>query len=49
MRVVIEKRSNGIHEYIATTIQDPKVEDIEFVKNILELVEKYNKDQIEKA
>lgn len=49
MMVILEKQSTGIHDFIAVAIQDPKVEDIGLIKEVLEVVEKYNKIQIEKA
>ena len=49
MKVILETGSTGIHNYIEVTIEDPKASDIDVIKKILVLVDKYNKDQVDNA
>jgi len=49
MKIVLEKNTNGIHDYLTIIVDNPKTEDLELLKDILLLVDSYNKNQIEKA
>jgi hypothetical protein len=49
MKISIEKKSNGIHEYISTIIEDADFNDLEFIGKILELCGTYNEKQIAEA
>ncbi len=49
MKVTLETKSNGIHSLIDVSVQNPKTESLDLIKQILVLVEAYNKEQIETA
>lgn len=49
MKIEIIKKSNGIHPYLSITISDFQGEDLETVKYLSEIVDKYNKEATETA
>ena len=50
MKINLEKLNNGIHSYIRLNIEELEdKEDLRIVSDIQEVVNKYNREQIERA
>lgn len=49
MKIIIEVKTNGIHDYALVDLSQPTTELIPFIRQIIEVVEAYNKSQIDKA
>ena len=49
MKIIITKANNGIHSYLKTDIEDVDGEDLTIISDIQEVVNKYNREQVEKA
>jgi hypothetical protein len=49
MKITIESASNGIHDYLNINIENPKVKELNTLKDILVVVERYNNLQIQQA
>lgn len=49
MRIDIEISSNGMHRRVGLIVKEPTKEDMLFIKDVINLCEKYNKIAMENA
>ena len=49
MKITIERKGNGIHQYLKFICEDIEVEDLITIEKITHMVKSYNDSQIEKA
>ena len=49
MKITIETKSNGIHDYATIDINEPHTTKMWLMKEIMRIVEEYNKNEVDKA
>ena len=49
MKIELEKGSNGIHEYYTIKVLGVTLEDLDYLKEIIKVNDKFNEEQIKNA
>lgn len=49
MKITIEVKTNGIHDYASIDINEPHTTKMSLMKEIMRIIEEYNKNEIDKA
>lgn len=49
MKITIEIKSSGIHDYASIDVEQPHTTKMWLMKEIMRIIEEYNKNEVDKA